>query len=122
MDTLTVTGLKIKTTIGCLDWEKVIMQPLLLDFQIHYDNTVPGQSDALHDAFDYDALSAQIRAKMILEKNNLIETVAEKLASWLLEDGRIKELRLTVHKKNAIADCQDISVSITRTRPHAFLE
>jgi dihydroneopterin aldolase len=50
---------------------------------------------------------------------DLIETLAERLASVCLEDPRVEEAQVTVHKPSAPIPhpFADVAVSIHRTRP-----
>lgn len=34
MDAIIIEGLKVDTVIGCFNWERQIIQPLMLDLQI----------------------------------------------------------------------------------------
>lgn len=35
MDAIIIEGLKVDTVIGCFNWERQIIQPLMLDLTIH---------------------------------------------------------------------------------------
>jgi len=118
LDILAIIGLKVETTIGCCEWETAITQPLYIDLFLKFDNTLPSASDSLEDAIDYNTLATQLRIKMQLEKNKLIETVAEKMAAWVLEDKRVKEVKVVVHKRHAVNATEDTYVSITRSHVH----
>ena len=37
MDAIIIEGLKVETVIGCFDWERQIIQPLMLDLVIQTD-------------------------------------------------------------------------------------
>ena len=37
MDAIIIEGLKVDTVIGCFNWERQIIQPLMLDLIIHND-------------------------------------------------------------------------------------
>jgi dihydroneopterin aldolase len=39
MDAIIIEGLKVDTVIGCFNWERQIIQPLMLDLTIHNDLT-----------------------------------------------------------------------------------
>jgi dihydroneopterin aldolase len=53
---------------------------------------------------------------VVTSEFQLIETLAERVASMLLKDFGVAWLRLELHKPGAVAGAQDISVSIERGR------
>ena len=53
MDAIIIEGLKVDTVIGCFNWERQIIQPLMLDLTIHNDLTQAACSDELDDTLNY---------------------------------------------------------------------
>ena len=53
MDAIIIEGLKVDTVIGCFNWERQIIQPLMLDLTIHNDLNQAAQSDELDDTLNY---------------------------------------------------------------------
>ncbi|HBJ01143.1 MAG TPA: dihydroneopterin aldolase, partial [Lysinibacillus sp.] len=53
MDAIIIEGLKVETVIGCFDWERQIIQPLMLDLVIQTDLEQASNSDALADTLNY---------------------------------------------------------------------
>jgi dihydroneopterin aldolase len=47
MDAIIIEGLKVDTVIGCFNWERQIIQPLMLDLTIHNDLSRAAASDKL---------------------------------------------------------------------------
>ena len=45
-----------------------------------------------------------------------METLAEKVAGLILDEFKIKELKVTVHKPGAVSGSKSVGVSIERTR------
>lgn len=114
MDIVFIKQLKVETTIGAYDWEKTIKQTLLLDLEMAWDNTAPAFEDDLSKALDYASVSQRITSWLELQKIELIESVAERLAHMLLAEFSITWLRLTVTKPDAVANAAGVGVTIER--------
>ncbi|NRA83886.1 MAG: dihydroneopterin aldolase [Gammaproteobacteria bacterium] len=114
MDIVFIKQLKVETTIGAYDWEKTIKQTLLIDLEMAWDNKAPALEDDLTKALDYATVSSRITDWLAEQKIELIETVAERIASMLLTEFAISWLKLTVHKPDAVANAAGVGVTIER--------
>ena len=114
MDTVFITGLKAASVIGCYDWERDIRQTLVFDLKLKADFTRAAQTDALEDALDYAAISQRIIAVCDESRFQLLEALAENLASLLLEEFDIAGLRMTVTKPSAVSEADGVGVVIDR--------
>ena len=114
MDTIRIKGLKVEAVIGVHAWERKVPRTLLIDLELATDSARAASKDRLEDALDYDAVSAAVTGHAAASKLNLVETLAEQLAALLRERFKVKWLSLTVHKPGAVAQAQDISVTIER--------
>ena len=47
MDAIIIEGLKVETVVGCFNWERQIIQPLMLDMIIQTDLEQASNSDDL---------------------------------------------------------------------------
>ena len=118
-DRLSLRGLAVETLIGVYDWEKTVPQRLTFDLTLPTDAARGAEEDALSDALDYGALAEQIRAFCGEEHFQLIETLAERLCARLLDAFDLPWLELTVPKPGAIAACDDIALTLRRSRDDA---
>ena len=53
MDAIIIEGLKVDTVVGCFNWERQIIQPLMLDLNIRTNLEQAAQSDELEDTLNY---------------------------------------------------------------------
>ncbi|MCX7117532.1 MAG: dihydroneopterin aldolase [Legionellales bacterium] len=112
MDHLQITALSTKTRIGVHAWEQRILQQLLLDIHIPYD--FKNSQDDLAKTLDYDALCQRVTTFVESNHFQLIETVANEVAAFLIKEFAIKTLTLTVSKPHAIKNAGMISVTVER--------
>jgi len=114
MDIVFIRGLEIKTIIGCYESEKKQAQSLIIDLEMGWDIGRAAHTDTLEDALDYNAVRLGIEA--LCEKNNfeLVEALAERIASFVMESFNVPGLRLRVAKPEAIDNTLDVGILISR--------
>ena len=101
-DWVFVHGLKTDSVIGVFEWERKIRQALVFDLDLQLDTRAAGHSDALRDTVDYAAVSARVLSFTRSARFELIESLAEAVASLLLQEFAIQRLRLRLSKPGAV--------------------
>jgi 7,8-dihydroneopterin aldolase/epimerase/oxygenase len=77
VDAIIIEGLKVETVVGCFNWERQIIQPLMLDMIIQTDLEQASNSDDLDHTLNYAEI-CEIAAKVIQDaKPELIEHAAK---------------------------------------------
>ena len=114
MDIVFIRQLRMETIIGVYPWERSIKQLLLLDLDLAWDIQPAAAEDNLTLALDYKALSDGVIAMVAGTEFLLIETLAEKIAQYILQEFSVPWLSLTLHKPNAITGAQTLGVKIER--------
>lgn len=114
MDIVFIDGLEVYTTIGVYDWEKTITQKLVFDLELGTDIRGAASDDALAHTLDYAAISQRVIAIAQQDVVELLETLAEKVASSLMQEYGIPWLRLTLHKPGAVPQARSVGVRIER--------
>jgi dihydroneopterin aldolase/2-amino-4-hydroxy-6-hydroxymethyldihydropteridine diphosphokinase len=118
MDSIKLTGISAEGIHGVLDFEHEKPQPFVVDAELFLDVSKAGRSDDLADTVDYGQIASRIVSVIEGEHVDLIETLAERIASSILQTAAIKRVKLTVHKPQAPirVPFDDVSVSIERSR------
>lgn len=114
MDITFLHGLKVQCLIGIWDWERRIRQTLYVDLDMASDITRAAQSDDIKDAVDYKAVSRRVTALAEASSFQLVETLAEHLATTLREEFHIPWIRIRINKKGAVRNAGDVGVLIER--------
>ena len=114
MDTVFIKGLKAASVIGCYDWERDIRQTLVFDLELKADFTRAAQTDTLEDAMDYAAISQRVIAVCDVSRFQLLEALADHLATLLFAEVDIAGLRMTITKIGAVSEADGVGVMITR--------
>ena len=117
MDAIIIEGLKVDTVIGCFNWERQIIQPLMLDLTIHNDMTQAANSDELDDTLNY-AQICELAAQVIqAAQPKLIEHAAQLvLESLFTTFPSIESISITIRKPAIIAQANAVGIRLERNR------
>lgn len=86
---------------GVYEREKREGQPFIIDLEIEADIADATHSDQLKDTVDYGQVVNQVARIVEEESFDLVEALAEKIATELLREEKIKKVTVTVKKPEA---------------------
>ena len=115
-DTIFLRGLAVETTIGFFEWERHVKQTVVIDMEFPVDCARAAASDSVKDTVDYKTIAKRTIAFVSEAQFHLVETLAHKLATMLLEESGLAWIRLSINKPGAIRGSRDVGVSIERRR------
>jgi 7,8-dihydroneopterin aldolase/epimerase/oxygenase len=116
MDIVFIEDLRIETVIGIYDWERRIRQVVSLDIEMRFDNTRPAPTDRIEDTLDYKAVSKRLIAFVEASEFQLVETLAERCASIILNEFDVAHVKLRLAKPGAVRGSKSVGVQIERER------
>ncbi|MFD2164930.1 dihydroneopterin aldolase [Thalassotalea euphylliae] len=114
MDKVFIQGLNIQTTIGFFEWEKQIKQTLVIDLEMLWDIKPAAERDELAKTLDYAQISEAIAEFANNNPVDLLETLAERMAQFLMTQYQIPGLKLRIGKPNAVHNAFTVGVEIER--------
>ena len=114
MDKVYIEGLRIQTTIGFYQWEKEIKQTLVIDLVMGWNTANAAENDELAKTLDYADISVAVETFANNNPVDLIETLAERLAAYLMTTYQIPWLSLKVGKPGAVHNTSTVAVEIER--------
>ncbi len=98
-DRLLLEGLQFFGHHGDVEAERALGGRVDVDVEIRSDLRRAGRSDELHDTVDYVRCYEAVRHVVETRQHNLLETVAEEIATELLNDERVTSVRVRVAKQ-----------------------
>ena len=118
-DRIKLVGLRAFGRHGVLPEERANGQEFVIDASLWLDLRPAGTSDDVADTVNYADLAERLTQIVSGEPVNLIETLADRLIGACLEDERVAEAEITVHKPSApiALPFTDVTVTIRRDRP-----
>lgn len=118
LDRVALRGLRGYGRHGVLPAERIHGQAFLVDVELGLDTRAAAGSDDLADTVDYGVLADDVVALVEGSPVNLIETLAERIATLCLAQPAVENVQVTVHKPSAPVSVpfDDVSVTIFRSR------
>lgn len=114
MDIIYLHGLKVECTIGVWEWERRIRQPVTIDLDMGADIAAAAATDAVDDTLDYKAVAKRLITYVGESEFNLVEALAEAIATIVRQEFGVAWCRVRVNKPGAVRGARDVGVVIER--------
>ena len=114
-DIIFIEGLEIETIIGVYEHERDIKQKVVLDIEMTISESDAASSDDLRHTVDYDAVSKLVTSYVIDTQYQLIESLAEQVASLVLGAFATDSLKLKLSKPGAVKNAKSVGLIILRS-------
>jgi dihydroneopterin aldolase len=114
MDVVYVRDLRMDARIGIYEWEKRILQKIRVDLEMAWDNRPPAASDDIKDTLNYKTASKRVVQLVESQHYELVERLAETIASTLMQELGIPWIQVTVGKPGAVKGSSEVGVRIER--------
>lgn len=118
LDRISLIGVTAYGRHGVFDHERRDGQQFHVDAVLHLDTRPAAAADDLARTVDYGAVAVGLAEVIRGEPVNLVETLAERLASVCLADPRVVAADVTVHKPHAPVTerFDDVRLTVRRYR------
>lgn len=116
MDRILINDLQVRCVIGVHDWERSARQKLLISVELLTDLKPAGDTDDLNRTIDYGRVAADIEVLAENGRFQLVEALAEAIATHLLEQHTLPAVRITVRKPAALSRAASVGVCIERSQ------
>lgn len=117
MDIIFLHDLRVDCVIGVWEWERKIRQTVVIDLDMAFDIRKAAASDDLADTLSYKEVSKRVSGFIEESGFQLVERMAEEVASILLDEFRVSWCRVRINKPGAVRGAGDVGVVIERGTP-----
>jgi len=114
MDKIFLDELKVETIIGIWDWDRKIRQTVVIDLEMSADIAKAAATDDVADTLNYKSVAKRLQQFVGDSSFQLVETLAERIASIVRDEFGVAWVKVTVHKPGAIRGSRDVGVIIER--------
>ena len=114
MDIIFIDDLRVQTLIGIYPREKVVPQTIEISLRIGSSTASAGASDDIRDTIDYAVVAERLRADLGAQHFNLLEKLAEHVATVLLDDFGAQWVQVSVAKLGMMRGVRRVGVVIER--------
>jgi dihydroneopterin aldolase len=114
-DHLFIEGLRIDCLIGLAPWERMVKQPVVLDLRLGLDIAAMAAKDRVDEGdLNTRQLSKRLQQFVAQSEYQLIETLAEQVATLVLEEFPVRWVELRLSKPRALRGADNVGVTIIR--------
>jgi len=117
MDKIFLDELKVDTIIGIWEWERRIRQTVVIDLEMSADIARAAASDDVADTLNYKSVAKRIQEFVADSSFQLVETLAERIASIIRDEFDVAWVKVRVNKPGAIRGSKAVGVMIERGEP-----
>ncbi len=112
-DEIQIRGLRVSARIGVPEAERAKAQELSIDLRLFPKGGLSGLEDRIDRTIDYAAVAQEVREFCEQGSRALIETLAEDLATLVLQRHDSRAVEVLV-RKFILPDCDYVAVRIRR--------
>ncbi|MBI5003219.1 dihydroneopterin aldolase [Candidatus Woesearchaeota archaeon] len=114
---ITLKGLKYQIKIGVTEEERKQPQPVLIDLQLYLDITKAVATEDIEETVNYSAVQKKVNVFLENKEYVLVEKVSADLVNLLLSEfEKIKAVKCTCWKPEALKDAENVGVTVVRKR------
>ena len=115
-DIILIKDLLIQGVIGINDWEREIVQDILINITLDFDMTKSGKSDNIEDTLNYKTLTKMIIKYVEDSSHYLVETLATEIAKICVLNFNPSKVKVRVEKPGALRFAKSVGVEIERSK------
>lgn len=116
MDKVIIRDLLARGVIGVNDWERDVLQNILINIIAFTDTRAAASSDSITDCIDYKTLSKRVQAHAESAARFTVEALANDLVQICLQDSNVQRVIVRVEKPGAVRFAASVGVEVERTR------
>lgn len=109
-----VRDLLLDAHIGVHRHEEDKAQPIRVNIDLTVSEAAAAIGDRLENVVDYEHVINGVRAIVAEGHVRLVETLAERVASFALVDPRVRAVRVRIEKLEIVKDAASVGVEIER--------
>lgn len=114
IDTLFIKDLILPCAIGVFEHEQQTKQTIIINLALSVETPKAGQTDNINNAVNYYQLYQDIISLVETSHYQLVESLAEALATKCLEDKRITQVKIRIDKPKALPRAKSAAIEIIR--------
>jgi dihydroneopterin aldolase len=111
-----VRDLVLPASIGIYDHEKQVQQRVCVNVELKVREAETPIDDDIANVLSYGDIVSGIKAIITGGHINLVETLAERIAEFCLDDPRVTHARIAVDKLDIVPEAASVGIEIERSR------
>jgi len=116
LNTVSIRELRLKAWIGLYRHEKIAPQTIAIDLEIDLPDDKVFKTGKVVDTIDYGVVVRRIKDLLAEERFGLVESLAERIASLILEGFRAPRVKVSIAKLGVLSEAKYVGIVIERGR------
>ena len=116
LDEIIISDLNIRTIIGVNDWERKVLQDVMINMTLYVDIATASASDQINDTTDYKAITKRVIQYAEESSFQLIESLIEEIAKIVLTEFNVEAIQIQIDKPNALRFSRSVGIKVLRKR------
>ncbi len=108
MTGIQIKNLRLRAVIGANDWEREVLQDVVISISFKYDAQKAEMSDRIEDVFNYKILTKRIIDEVEASRFNLLESLVNHIYKIVKENTELQDVSVIVEKPNALRFCDNV--------------
>ncbi len=104
LDKVLIPAIPLEARVGCTAAEREVGQTVMVDIELRCDVSAAASEDSIASALDYVRVRSEAAGVVSEQPYALIETIAVRIATRLLERFPASEALVRVRKPSALAE------------------
>jgi 7,8-dihydroneopterin aldolase/epimerase/oxygenase len=109
-----IRDLLLPCSIGVHQHEKTKPQQIRINLDLAVKESTEALNDQIENVVNYEEIVIGVRALIARGHVNLVETLADDIATMCLEDIRVRSVRVQIEKLDVFEDATSVGVEIER--------
>ncbi len=114
MNRIFIKELELQASIGIYEREKQAPQRIMVSVFMDVENDRAAESDTIEDTVSYEEVIDTIKKIAAARHYNLVESLAEEIATACLADKRVLNIELEITKPDIFKDAAGVGIKIVR--------
>mgnify|MGYP001410290608 CR=1 FL=1 len=115
-DEIIISDLNIRTVIGVNDWERKVLQDVMINITLFVDIATASATDHINDTTDYKAITKRVIDYAEKSSFQLIESLIEEIAKLVLTEFNVEQIQIQIDKPNALRFSRSVGIKVLRKR------
>jgi dihydroneopterin aldolase len=114
VDIIVVKDFRVEARVGVYAWEQLGPQTIQLDLEIGLPASAAAPELGMRDTIDYGAVVERVRQSLAEKRFDLLEALAQHVATLLLEEFKAPWTRVAATKLALIRSVKSVGVVLER--------
>jgi len=108
-----IKSLRLRTIIGTNEWERKVLQDVVIHVEMEFDGRKVGETDNIRDTVDYKKVTKRIIEEVEQSRFYLLDRLASHVLQIVMEEDKVQKATVEVEKPRALRFTDSVSVRCT---------